>query len=183
MALVASICPRGWLLWPYQQACRWLLQPLGWRMLAADRGCPGYCGRIGKGGIGAEPLQQRRPDPVHIMLLSRSNSAWRAARQTRPVSSHGRLCQWSRLIRENSPSDAYHTCYVLSGLSSAEHKWELTVDAEEPALEAFTWTVSPYSEDQIFDEQDRIHPIDPVYTIPERCVRDIKRYFAEKQGF
>lgn len=81
------------------------------------------------------------------------------------------------------PSDAYHTCYVLSGLSSAEHKWELTANVEDPALEAFTWTVSPYCEDQIFDEQDRISPIDPVYTIPERCVNNIKTYFAEKQGF
>lgn len=50
-------------------------------------------------------------------------------------------------------------------------------------MEAFTWTVSPYCEDQIFDEQDRISPIDPVYTIPERCVNNIKTYFAEKQGF
>ena len=95
-----------------------------------------------------------------------------------------RDCQCSKANKRISPSDAYHTCYVLSGLSSAQHKWELSSNVEDPDLEASVWTVSPYlDEDQIFDEQDRINPIDPVYTIPERCVEDIKRYFAEKQGF
>lgn len=104
------------------------------------------------------------------------------------------------------PSDAYHTCYVLSGLSSAQHKWELgnstshpppppaetaaAAGAEEgpklgqqPALPA-SWSVSPYLDEvQIFDDQDRIAPLHPVYAIPAECVADIKSYFERKQGF
>lgn len=91
---------------------------------------------------------------------------------------------------------------MLSGLSSAQHKWELVSDgvsaaatAEEEAnagmVEAtFTagaltsWTVSPYlDEAQLFDEQDRIVPLHPVYAVPVECAADIKAYFDAKQGF
>lgn len=111
-----------------------------------------------------------------------------------------------------SPSDAYHSCYVLSGLSSAQHKWELAaVYAEETAgattagddeqeeevaagqrddkataaaAALGTWSVSPYLDEvQVFDEQDRLVPLHPVYAIPADCVADIKAYFGAKQGF
>lgn len=99
------------------------------------------------------------------------------------------------------PSDAYHTCYVLAGLSSAQHKWELytpnttttstststageaTASIDEPSL-LTSWSVSPYlGEVQIFDEQDRIVPLHPVYAIPAKCAADIKKHFAARQGF
>lgn len=99
-----------------------------------------------------------------------------------------------------SPSDAYHSCYVLSGLSSAQHKWGLVdnnrfaataaadADAGEGANLAAgalgSWSVSPYLDEmQVFDEQDRIVPLHPVYAIPAECVADIKTYFDTKQGF
>ncbi|KAJ4422219.1 CAAX farnesyltransferase (FTase) subunit beta [Gnomoniopsis sp. IMI 355080] len=108
-------------------------------------------------------------------------------------------------------SDAYHSCYVLSGLSSAQHKWELAtsgpagtaaaataggnVDAEEEettmdekaaaaAAALAPWSVSPDLDGvQVFDEQDRIAPLHPVYAVPAECVADIKAYFGAKQGF
>lgn len=93
---------------------------------------------------------------------------------------------------------------MLSGLSSAQHKWELVdnngfaataaaaaaadADAGEGAnlaAGAFgSWSVSPYLDEvQVFDEQDRIVPLHPVYAIPAECVADIKTYFDTKQGF
>lgn len=46
------------------------------------------------------------------------------------------------------------------------------------------WTVSPYLDEvQIFDEQDRVGTIHPVYTIPEECVEQIQAYYASKIGF
>lgn len=89
---------------------------------------------------------------------------------------------------------------MLSGLSCAQHKWELAAtvpegvgatpttaavgeeaNVEEPAA---SWTVSPYLDEvQVFDEQDRIVPLHPVYAIPSECVSDIKAYFDAKQGF
>lgn len=108
-----------------------------------------------------------------------------------------------------SPSDAYHTCYVLSGLSSAQHKWELVtsspagetaasatagsdekegVSLDEKATAAAaalaSWSVSPdLDEVQVFDEEDRIVPLHPVYAVPAECVADIKAFFGAKQGF
>ncbi|KAF7558949.1 hypothetical protein G7046_g5219 [Stylonectria norvegica] len=89
------------------------------------------------------------------------------------------------LIRYIMYSDAYHTCYVLSGLSSAQHKWDLAAArAHESILEGDAWTVKPYMEgEQIFDEEDRICTTHPVYVIPQHKVQDIQRYFGSKEGF
>ncbi|KAL1842918.1 hypothetical protein VTJ49DRAFT_3706 [Mycothermus thermophilus] len=103
--------------------------------------------------------------------------------------------------------DAYHTCYVLNGLSAAQHQWELdppattttTTAAEEggndmaadtaalaeAAAEA-VWAVLPYLGEegpQIFDHKDRVRPIHPVYTIPTRCVKAMRDYYGTVEGF
>ncbi|TDZ33894.1 Protein farnesyltransferase subunit beta [Colletotrichum spinosum] len=94
--------------------------------------------------------------------------------------------------KPSRPSDAYHTCYVLSGLSSAQHQWDLTYvrddgdgDGDVTILPEPRWVVSPCPEEgaQIFDEEDRVGTIHPVYTIPQESVDDMKAYFAYKQGF
>ncbi|KAF6804204.1 prenyltransferase and squalene oxidase [Colletotrichum musicola] len=89
--------------------------------------------------------------------------------------------------KPSRPSDAYHTCYVLSGLSSAQHRWDLTyVDDDDTILPEPRWRVSDEDEDaaaQIFDEEDRVGTIHPVYTIPQDSVDDMMAYFASKQGF
>ncbi|KAF3761291.1 terpenoid cyclases/Protein prenyltransferase [Cryphonectria parasitica EP155] len=89
--------------------------------------------------------------------------------------------------KPNRPSDAYHSCYVLSGLSSAQHKWKLAAEATTAAAASAalaSWSVSPHLDEvQVFDEQDRIAALHPVYAVPISCVTDIKAYFAAKQGF
>ncbi|KAH6894121.1 terpenoid cyclases/protein prenyltransferase alpha-alpha toroid [Thelonectria olida] len=77
-------------------------------------------------------------------------------------------------------SDSYHTCYVLAGLSSAQHKWDLTTPRAEGAIvPEDSWTVTPYMEgEQIFDEEDRVCTMHPVYVIPQHKVDEIKSYFA-----
>lgn len=90
---------------------------------------------------------------------------------------------------------------MLSGLSSAQHRWELksrspgpsdtAEEAETGEFEAnadegelASWTVSPYLDGvQLFDDQDRISPLHPVYAVPVECAADIKAYFHAKQGF
>ncbi|KAK0709698.1 terpenoid cyclases/protein prenyltransferase alpha-alpha toroid [Lasiosphaeria miniovina] len=101
--------------------------------------------------------------------------------------------------------DAYHSCYVLSGLSSAQHQWELVPPEEqeeepasagtEPATSTTRsvaaaavadplWVVLPYFEGvQIFDQRDRVRPIHPVYAIPHRNQQAIRNYFLAKEGF
>ncbi len=99
-------------------------------------------------------------------------------------------------------SDPYHTCYVLSGLSSAQHKWVLidhppAVDEATglPVYAAAAWQASPFvfgaargsinSGDavQVFDEQDRVQTVHPVYTIAADRVEEIQAYFRAKAGF
>ncbi|EFX02793.1 farnesyltransferase beta subunit ram1 [Grosmannia clavigera kw1407] len=90
-------------------------------------------------------------------------------------------------------SDPYHTCYVLSGLSSAQHKWELVAPEGEPALSAGdtdmpaspTWLVSPFVGDdmQVFEEADRVNTLHPVYAIPADCVARTQEFFRAKAGF
>ncbi|OBS23894.1 hypothetical protein FPOA_04442 [Fusarium poae] len=82
-------------------------------------------------------------------------------------------------------SDAYHTCYVLSGLSSAQHRW--TLDAARPHevdVKGDSWSVTPYMEgEQIFDEEDRVATVHPVYVIPQHKVEGMQNYFSSKHGF
>ncbi|KAI1129338.1 terpenoid cyclases/Protein prenyltransferase [Nemania abortiva] len=81
------------------------------------------------------------------------------------------------------PSDAYHTCYVLNGLSSAQHVTRiLSSDGDEMA--PWTYEVQPHHDEaQVFNEEDRVSPIDPVYVIPEGKRRDIMSYFSSRPGF
>lgn len=96
---------------------------------------------------------------------------------------------------------------MLSGLSSAQHKWELVYDDAPPELAAgaapaagppgaggrhpaaavvphASWSVSPsLSEVQVLDEQDYIVPLHPVYAVPAECAAGIKSYFERKRGF
>lgn len=100
---------------------------------------------------------------------------------------------------------------MLSGLSSAQHNWELvssspaggnaasatagsgdekqeeaSVDEKTTAAAAAlaSWSVSPdLDEVQVFDEEDRIVPLHPVYAVPAECVADIMAFFGAKQGF
>jgi protein farnesyltransferase subunit beta len=83
-------------------------------------------------------------------------------------------------------SDGYHSCYVLSGLSSAQHQWELALSEDESAAEQPDpmWVVLPYLEQaQIFHQGDRVRPIHPVYAIPQQNQRAMRNYFLSKQGF
>ncbi|KAK3492286.1 terpenoid cyclases/Protein prenyltransferase [Neurospora hispaniola] len=93
-------------------------------------------------------------------------------------------------------SDPYHTNYVLSGLSSAQHQWDLDSDPlplpngdTTPSLAAVgadsVWNVFPYIDenDQIYEDSDRVRPIHPAYAIPQKNVNAIRAYFQGRSGF
>ncbi|KAL2755983.1 hypothetical protein ACRALDRAFT_1057121 [Sodiomyces alcalophilus JCM 7366] len=87
--------------------------------------------------------------------------------------------------KPSSSSDAYHSCYVLSGLSTAQYKWGLTyLDDDEMLLAEPKWKVTPRVDDsQIYDKEDRVQAIHPTYTIPDHMFYDMQGYFASKAGF
>jgi protein farnesyltransferase subunit beta len=54
-----------------------------------------------------------------------------------------------------------------------------TPRAEGATVSEDSWTVTPYMEgEQIFDEEDRVCTMHPVYVIPQHKVEEIKSYFA-----
>lgn len=55
--------------------------------------------------------------------------------------------------------------------------------AEDEYVANTTWKVSPYSDPQLFDEQDRLNPTDPVYAIPQKKREEAMTYFLSKPGF
>ncbi|KAK1759547.1 terpenoid cyclases/protein prenyltransferase alpha-alpha toroid [Echria macrotheca] len=87
-------------------------------------------------------------------------------------------------------SDAYHTCYVLAGLSSAQHQWELsTNDTNIGATLGATgadavWNVLPYlggdDDLQVFEREDLVRPVHPVYAIPLASKDAMRSYFLAK---
>lgn len=95
-------------------------------------------------------------------------------------------------------SDAYHTNYVLSGLSSAQHLWTLALPlteptfpvppSPEPVANPPEWSVLPlYVEEKdsagtLFNQADRVRPIQPVYALPQEVVDAIRGYFFIVKG-
>ncbi|KAK0672061.1 terpenoid cyclases/protein prenyltransferase alpha-alpha toroid [Cercophora samala] len=78
-------------------------------------------------------------------------------------------------------SDAYHSCYVLSGLSAGMHQWVLDEGKDGGEEE---WMVLPYLEgEQVFENGDRVRAVHPVYVIPQGAVRGMRGYFRGKGGF
>lgn len=79
--------------------------------------------------------------------------------------------------------DAYHTNYVLAGLSSAQYKWDLQSVRAAPE-DADEWVYSLFKDgEQIFDEEDRVKPVHPVYVIHPDKMRAVRQYFQNKPGF
>ncbi|KAI9846274.1 MAG: CAAX farnesyltransferase (FTase) subunit beta [Sclerophora amabilis] len=92
-------------------------------------------------------------------------------------------------------ADSYHTCYVLAGLSSAQHSCHYSrqhPDHSAASLSAaFNWSTSVTTdgkemnerEKTIFDEADRVSSIHPIFVLPWEVARECRTYFEEKQGF
>ncbi|ELR08712.1 CAAX farnesyltransferase (FTase) subunit beta [Pseudogymnoascus destructans] len=85
-------------------------------------------------------------------------------------------------------SDGYHTCYLLVGLSSAQHKWSLQAPTDD-SMASLGWTSETYPRKQddgyaqIFNEEDRVKSIHPVYVIPEGIAERIMQYCDSQERF
>lgn len=91
-------------------------------------------------------------------------------------------------------SDGYHTCYVLSGLSSAQHLWTYDPSIKNPSslipnpstvlASPYKWNVSiDTSEEQIFDEEDRVGTLHPVFVIPAGVAERTRAWFERNSEF
>ena len=91
--------------------------------------------------------------------------------------------------------DAYHSCYTLAGLSSAQHYMQYTssgsnINSQEASLTTQSW--APYGlapaedngrEGDVSDSEDRLTPIHPIYVIPFTAVERCNDWCAKRCGF
>ncbi|KAG9228979.1 CaaX farnesyltransferas-like protein beta subunit Ram1 [Amylocarpus encephaloides] len=86
-------------------------------------------------------------------------------------------------------SDSYHTCYVLAGLSSAQHKWRFDASASRSERagtrgSAYQWTSEILAdESRVYEEEDRVQTLHPIFVIPEGVAEKTRAYFMAKGGF
>jgi len=88
-------------------------------------------------------------------------------------------------------SDGYHTCYVLAGLSSAQHKWGINKSDLEPIsgnclTGAYRWICKGKAfqdEYQIYDEEDQVKTLHPVFVVPEGTAEDARAYYTSLETF
>ncbi|MCJ1427287.1 CAAX farnesyltransferase (FTase) subunit beta [Sticta canariensis] len=92
------------------------------------------------------------------------------------------------------PADAYHSCYSLAGLSAVQNQsyFPATADGAVGSLldSALLWASLPEmpkakkeEQEQVFDVEDRLTPIHPIYVIPWDKVEQTHVFFADKGGF
>jgi hypothetical protein len=175
LAVFASICPGRRILRQNEQACGWMLQPLGWWMLAATRS-----NLVGAYG---QPVQQRGYYTVYLVLLSRSDGTRRPSGQAWKVRCIAITCRPTACANIIRFSDPYHSCYVLAGLSVAQHHFE-GLQSTEPASSSVEWSITPLQgADQVFLETDRVGTLHPAFAIPVAAVEQTQQYFRAKRSF
>lgn len=47
----------------------------------------------------------------------------------------------------------------------------------------FQWTAEPLVGDQVYDEEDRVGIMHPIFVIPEGAAEETRAYFASKGSF
>lgn len=83
--------------------------------------------------------------------------------------------------------DAYHSCYVLAGLSSTKYYNYFTSDSSPES--ALGWTSSPISpEDESGNEalvgaEKELEPLHPIFVIPWAAVDRCSQLFSQRTGF
>jgi protein farnesyltransferase subunit beta len=92
--------------------------------------------------------------------------------------------------KPGKPVDAYHTCYNLAGLSAAQHIQVFDGDMERDIGKGELG--APYywrhggryeGEDLVWDQQDLVKEVHPVFIVPYRAAAECREYFEAKEGF
>ncbi len=171
-----------------------MLQPLGWRLLAPGRSSLKWTSdvNVDRKAKYSGSLQQRRPDPIHTVLLP--GRQWRLERQAYRVSNPRKIVHCAKLTRLSRYPDAYHSCYVLAGLSSTQYYNYFTADCGDTRSvdsldSALRWTSSAISlgqesgKERFVDAEDVLEPLHPIFVIPWAAVEECRQLFRHKRGF
>lgn len=172
-----------------------MLQPLGWWLLAPGRSSLEWDSDIVLDWDAKDlnPVQQRGVDPIHIVLLP--GRRWRLERQTQRVGNSKDIPGCAKLTRLSRYPDAYHSCYVLAGLSSTQHYNYSTGDPDDPGTfdsldSALRWSSSAISSEyerghgeKLVDAAGKLEALHPIFVIPWAAVDRCSTWFGQKTGF
>lgn len=88
------------------------------------------------------------------------------------------------------PVDGYHSCYNLSGLGAGQYRYSHVPATSSPhgfssPLSAgFNWVAEDAEEEgRVWDEEDRVGKVHPVYALPWGRAEEARRWFENKVGF
>ena len=168
-----------------------MLQPLGRRLLAPGRSSLEWTTDIGFNpeAKDAEFVQQRRIVAIHIVLLP--GKQWGVEGQTHRVSDAKEMLSCWKLTPDSRYPDAYHSCYVLAGLSSTQyHNYFTGVHGDARTVDsALQWASSAVSfgeesgKERLVDAEDQIEALHPIFVIPWAAVDQCSQFFVQKRGF
>ncbi|EOA91881.1 CAAX farnesyltransferase (FTase) subunit beta [Exserohilum turcicum] len=87
-------------------------------------------------------------------------------------------------------SDAYHTCYNLAGLSTAQHHY-LYDESVNKSLGTgnlgapYHWKMQARYDaaDKVWEDADVVKPVHPVFVIPFMSVYEMRKHFEDKEDF
>ena len=114
------------------------------------------------------------------------HSLWNRDALARYVLSAAQFAKGGLVDKPGKRPDAYHSCYNLAGLSAAQHVYvydgEAGVKGNLDA--AYRWrTAGVYPGSGIWDGEDEINEVHPVFVIPIKAARESREYFEGRQGF
>jgi protein farnesyltransferase subunit beta len=87
-------------------------------------------------------------------------------------------------------ADAYHTCYNLAGLSAAQHKYVYDENINKSLGQGdlgapYHWKTEGrfQGESVVWEDDDVVKSVHPIFVIPYMAVYEIRKYFEDKEGF
>ncbi|OAX78820.1 hypothetical protein ACJ72_06869 [Emergomyces africanus] len=184
---------------PKEMINRYMDLPLLISWLSARQCAPegGFAGRTNKlvDGCyshwvgGCWPLVQAAVNGIQpVPSYSRSGTLFHREGLTRYILN---CCQGPHGGLRDKPGkkpDAYHTCYILAGLSTAQNHHFNTGIAwragpNNPFPSAFSWSHAPVNASMeqdksaiVFDEGDRLEVVHPLFVIPHRAAESMREW-------
>jgi protein farnesyltransferase subunit beta len=94
---------------------------------------------------------------------------------------HSDICLQPSLTVTLRHADAYHTCYVLTGLSATQHhhyRTDSSPCANKNFSSAFSWQSKPTgAEENVFEKSDRLTAFHPIYVIPHQAAEKMRLWY------
>ena len=121
-----------------------------------------------------------------------SRGVWNRSALARYILSAAQGRKGGLLDKPGKRADAYHTCYNLAGLSAVQHvhgfdgekKWGGTVQGSPLAAPYFWTTEGAFDgDDVVWDQDDLVNAIHPIFVIPYPAVAACRQYFEARVGF